>query len=326
MTHYTSDNEEAEAYPSPPAVAAISAEPETTALDPPQHKNAVLAWSIFLILAVIWGTSFILIKRGLTVYAPDELGAVRIVIACLTLLPFAIAHIRTIPKDRWKYLFISGMSGNLIPAFLFATGQTKLDSGLTGVLNSLTSLFTLLMGALLFQQKVTGMKVLGVIIGMLGTAGLIYFSRGVGASENPYYALLIVAATALYGFNVNNIKHHLQGIRPLAMSSLALLTVGPLALGYLATTGFTHKLMNVEGSGLALGYIAVLAIFSTAIGLVLFNKLLHISTALFASATTYLMPVVALMWGVLDGEPLTWVHLAGMVTILVGVSIVHRAK
>ena len=327
------DNASEEAEPTLDSVAtssgpAIVELPEGNSIPvaQPQTQYGVLAWSLVLILALIWGTSFILIKRGLVVFAPNELGAVRIAMASLFLLPFAVTHIRRIEKSRWKYLALAGLTGNLIPAFLFAIGQTKLNSGLTGVLNSLTSLFTLLIGAALFNQRITWLKGVGVLVGMAGTAGLIYFSGKVGASQNALYGLLIVLATALYGFNVNNIKTHLQGIPPLAMSSLALLTVGPLAAVYLATTGFADKLMHAPGSWQALGYIAILAAFSTALGLVLFNKLLHMSTALFASSTTYLMPVVALIWGMTDGEPLTIVHVAGMVTILAGVFIVSRAR
>ncbi|WP_394368002.1 DMT family transporter [Pontibacter cellulosilyticus] len=285
-----------------------------------------LAWFLIIILALIWGTSFILIKKGLIVFSSDELGALRIAIAFLTLSPFAAIHLRKVEPHRWKYLVGSGILGNLLPAFLFAYAETRLASGLAGVLNSLTALFTLLVGAMFFRQSITWMRMLGIIIGIMGTAVLIFSGNGSADMDNKYYGLYIVIATVCYGGSVNIIKHRLQGMKPLVMSSMALLTVAPFAVAYLFTTDVVHKLQYTQGAWEALMYIALLAVFSTAVGLVLFNKLIHISTTLFASSSTYLIPIVALMWGVLDGESIQLWHYLGMIVILVGVFIVNRAK
>ncbi|MHC2990149.1 permease [Pontibacter sp. HJ8] len=276
-------------------------------------------------LALIWGTSFILIKKGLVVFSSNELGAIRIAIAFLTLAPFAIRHIRQVESYRWKYLLGSGLLGNLLPAFLFAYAETRLASGLAGVLNSLTALFTLLIGAMFFQQAITWMRMLGITIGIVGTAVLI-FSGGDTNMDNTFYGIYIVIATICYGGSVNIIKHRLQGMKPLVMSSMALLTVGPLAIVYMFTTDVVPKLQHAPGAWEAFLYIAILAVFSTAVGLVLFNKLIHMSTTLFASSSTYLIPIVALMWGVLDGETIQLWHYIGMFIILAGVFIVNRAK
>ncbi|MBD1398987.1 DMT family transporter [Pontibacter sp. JH31] len=284
-----------------------------------------MAWFLLIILALIWGTSFILIKKGLVVFSSNELGAIRIAIAFLTLSPFAIKHIRQVEPHRWKYLLGSGLLGNLFPAFLFAYAETQLASGLAGVLNSLTALFTLLVGAIFFQQAITWMRMLGIIIGIVGTAILI-FSGSDTSLDNTFYGIYIVIATICYGGSVNIIKHRLQGMKPLVMSSMALLTVGPLAIAYMFTTDVVPKLQSTPGAWEAFMYIAILAIFSTAVGLVLFNKLIHMSTTLFASSSTYLIPVVALMWGVLDGEVIQLWHYVGMVIILAGVFIVNRAR
>ncbi len=284
-----------------------------------------MAWFLLIILALIWGTSFILIKKGLVVFSSNELGAIRIAIAFLTLSPFAIKHIREVEPHRWKYLLGSGLLGNLFPAFLFAYAETQLASGLAGVLNSLTALFTLLVGAMFFQQAITWMRMLGIIIGIAGTAILI-FSGGDTNMDNTFYGIYIVIATICYGGSVNIIKHRLQGMKPLVMSSMALLTVGPLAIVYMFTTDVVPKLQSTPGAWEAFLYIAILAVFSTAVGLVLFNKLIHMSTTLFASSSTYLIPIVALMWGVLDGETIHLWHYVGMVIILAGVFIVNRAK
>lgn len=241
-------------------------------------------------------------------------------------MPFAINHIKKAEPRQWKFLVGSGILGNLLPAFLFAYAETKLASGLAGVLNSLTALFTLLVGALFFHQTITWMRLLGIIVGITGTSVLIFSGGGNEDMDNTFYGLYIVVATICYGGSVNIIKHRLQGMKPLAMSSLALLTVGPFAFIYLLTTDAFNKLQHTPGAWEALSYIAILAVFSTAVGLVLFNKLIHISTTLFASSSTYLIPIVALMWGVLDGEIIHLWHYVGMVIILAGVFIVNRAR
>nr|WP_255709821.1 EamA family transporter [Pontibacter harenae] len=279
-----------------------------------------------VVLTFIWGTSFILIKKGLTVFSSDELGALRIIIASASLLPFAIRNLRKVELHRWRFLFASGLLGNLFPAFLFAYAETRLASGLAGVLNSLTALFTLLIGAAFFHQRITWLRMMGILVGIAGTAMLIFSGNGQADLDNKFYGLYIVVATICYGGSANIIKYKLQGINPVVMSSLALLTVGPLATAYLFTTDAVEKLQHAPQAWEALAYIATLAIFSTAIGLILLNKLIHVSTPLFASTTNYLIPIVALMWGVLDGETIQLWHYLGMVVILIGVFIVNRAK
>ncbi|GAA4308015.1 DMT family transporter [Nibribacter koreensis] len=289
-------------------------------------STPLLAWIILFGLALIWGTSFILIKKGLEVYSSDELGAIRITIATIALLPFAVRGLKAPTRQQWKFLLISGLIGNLIPAFLFAYAETQLASGLAGVLNSLTALFTLIIGAIFFQQKITALRVTGIVIGIVGTAVLIFSGSSEENSSNGFYGLYVVLATILYGGSLNIIKHKLVGLKAITMASLALLTVGPLAFVYLCTTDAFHKLNTVPQAWEALGYIAILAVFSTAIGLVLYNKLIHMTGTLFASTSTYLMPIVALIWGVADGESIHLMHYVGMTVILAGVLLVNRAK
>lgn len=298
---------------------------ETTGI-PATSGTPPLAWFILILLSLIWGTSFILIKKGLEVYTPDELGALRITIACLCLLPFAIRSLNTIPRRYWVWILISGFIGNLIPAFLFAFAETELASGLAGVLNSLTALFTLIIGAFFFQQRITALRIAGIVIGIAGTAVLIFMGGKASASGSAFHGFLVVLATVMYGGSLNIIKHKLAGLNALAMASLALFCVGPVAFAYLFTTPVFNKIATAPGAYEALGYIALLAAFSTAIGLVLYNKLIHMTTTLFASSSTYLMPIVALLWGVLDGETIHLYHYVGMIIILAGVFIVNRAK
>ncbi len=265
-------------------------------------------------------------KKGLEVYTSDELGAARITIACLVLLPFALNNIRKVESAKWKYLVACGLIGNLFPAFLFAYAETRLASGLAGVLNSLTSLFTLLIGAIFFRQRITSLRLVGILIGIMGTTVLILGGSEKENSDNAYFGLYVVLATIMYGGSLNIIKFRLQGIPALTMASLALFSVGPVAFTYLCSTSFFHKLTSASGGLEALAYIGVLAILSTAIGLILYSKLIHLTTTLFASSSTYLMPIVALLWGLLDGEQIHLIHYAGMAIILAGVFIVNRNK
>ncbi len=295
---------------------------------PKEPVSALLPWLLVLGLVLMWGTSFILIKRGLAVYRPLELGALRIVLAALALAPFAARGVRLVPRARWPWLLTAGLLGNFLPAILFAWAETRLASGLAGILNSLTGLFTLLAGAALFGQRLTGARIAGVLTGMAGTAVLLSSGPGglgrVAPADVPY-GLLIVLATAMYGLNLNLIRYRLNGIPPLEMAALALLFVaGPAAvvLGFSGTVGRTL----VPGAGLAFGAVAVLAVGSTALGLVMYNWLIQLRGTVFATTTTYLMPVVSLLWGVLDGERIYAGHYVGLGVILAGVALVSRAK
>jgi drug/metabolite transporter (DMT)-like permease len=314
----------------PPAIAAVPATgptPTASAGVPPS------AWGLLVVLSLIWGTSFILMKKGLVVFSALELGAARVSVAALLLLPFALREIERVERSRLKWLALSGTVGTLIPAFLFAYAETRLASGLAGVLNALTAVFALLMGALLFGQRLTGPRVLGIGLGLVGTVVLMLLGGSgdagptPGGAGNAWYGLYIVAATIGYGLSVNVIKHRLNAMTPVAVTSLLLLLIGGPALVYLLLgTGFVHKLATVPGAWAAFGYIALLATMSTAVATVLFNMLIQRSTTLFASSSTYLIPIVALGWGALDGEAFNLWHAAGMVIILAGVFIIHRAR
>ena len=271
-------------------------------------------------------------KKGLVVFSAMELGATRVSVAALLLLPFALREIGRVERSRLKWLALSGTVGTLVPAFLFAYAETKLASGLAGVLNALTAVFVLLVGALLFGQRLTGLRVLGIALGLLGTVVLMLLGGSgdaspAGGAGSAWYGGYIVLATIGYGLSVNVIKHCLHALTPMAVTSLLLLLIGGPALAYLLLgTGFVHKLATVPGAWPAFGYIALLATLSTAVATVLFNMLIQRSTALFASSSTYLIPIVALGWGALDGEAFNLWHALGMAIILAGVAVIHRAK
>lgn len=283
------------------------------------------SYILLTLLTLIWGTSFILIKQGLKVFSPDEVGALRVAAAAVCIGPIAITRLGTIqPSSYWK-LFASGMMGIFIPSFLFATAQTRMESSVAGMLNTLTPLFTMIIGAFLFKQKVTGYAIVGTIIGLAGTL-LISLSRSPGSIGGfNVFALLIVLACFFYASNLNFVKFSILGLPALTITSVSLLLIGPLAIIYLfGFTGFTEKLATEEGAWKAFGYVVLLGLMSTAVATILFNKLVKISTPLFTSSVTYLIPIVGVMWGVLDGEQLQTGHFAGMLAIIGGVYLANR--
>ena len=286
-----------------------------------------LPWILLILIGLIWGSSFILIKKGLVIYSPGEVGALRILAASLFLVPLSIPKIRKLNFKQLKLLFIIGLVGSFIPAFLFAIAQTQLDSGITGAINGLTPVFVLVMGAMFFGQKISKGAAVGVFIAFAGTITLIVAGSGTGISTLNYYALFVVLATICYGVNVNVIKYYLKDISALVITSVSLLFMGPLAgLYILYGTNFIDKLANGKAGFEAAGYIALLGVMGTAIALFLFNHLVKITNPIFASSVTYLIPIIALSWGVWDGETLVMGQIGGIALVLLGVYITNKKK
>lgn len=290
-----------------------------------KNNPKLLAWFILIALAIMWGTSFILIKQGLKVYSAAEVGALRILSASTFLLPFSIPKIFKIKKKNWLHLLSVGLVGSFIPAFLFATAQTQISSYIAGVLNALTPMFVLIIGALVYKQKISARVAIGLAIGFGGTAVLLLAGSSGSLTGANLYGLLIVVAAICYGINVNLIKYRLQGLSSLTITSVSQLMVWPIALIYLfGFSNFTTTFTNTEFALPALGYIILLGVMGTAVALVLFNKLVQITNPVFSSSVTYLVPVVALIWGVWDGEQVLMGHLIGAVTIMVGVYLTNK--
>jgi drug/metabolite transporter (DMT)-like permease len=287
--------------------------------------NRSTAILLFVVLTLIWGTSFILIKQGLKVFPPNELGALRVVAASLFLLPVALTRLKEVHNHHWWKLFTSGMMGIFIPAFLFAIAQTNMDSSVAGIINTMTPIFTMIISAFVFNQRFKAIAIIGIILGF-GGATLLSLSRSGGnISGINFYALFIVTACALYGANLNFIKFKIPDLSAMTITSVAVLLISPLAFIYLfGFTDFVSTLTHQPGAWKAFTYIIILACFSTAVATILFNQLVKISTPLFASSVTYVMPIVAVMWGLLDGEKLAVGHLVGMIAIIGGVYLANK--
>lgn len=290
----------------------------------PQNKNFTAVF-LLIVLSLIWGTSFILIKQGLKVFSPDVVGALRVSAASLFLLPLALPKLKELKQGDHFKLLVSGMMGIFIPAFLFAWAQTQLNSSLAGILNTLSPLWTMILGALFFTQRFRGFAILGIIISFTGTILLALSRSGSSIIGFNMYALLIVVACALYGANLNWVKFKIHGLGSIAITSVSLLFIGPLGAAYLFLfTDFTTTLTTAPGAWKAFGFVVLLALMSTAVANLLFMKLVRISTPLFASSVTYIMPIVAVMWGVIDGEKLLPGHFLGMAAILGGVYLANK--
>ena len=288
-------------------------------------NSRVTSISIFVILTLIWGTSFILIKQGLKVFSPDEVGALRVAAASLFLLPAALFRLKELHTHHvWK-LFASGMMGIFIPAFLFATAQTRMDSSVAGIINTLTPIFTMLIGAVIFRQRFKAFAIVGILLGFSGTV-LLSLSRSGGTITGfNAFALLIVVACFFYGSNLNFVKFKIPDLGALTITSISVMLIGPLAFIYLfGFTDFTQKLATHEGAWRAFGFVVLLGFMSTAVATILFNRLVKISSPLFASSVTYVMPIVAVMWGLLDQEKLMLGHFVGMAAIIGGVYLANR--
>lgn len=286
---------------------------------------SLIIWASFFVLTLSWGSSFILVKRGLQAFSPWQVASIRLTTAFLALGIPAFFHLKQLPKDKLKYVFFTGMTGLFIPAYLFCWAQMGVSSSVAGVLNALTPAFTFIIGILFFKQASKVMQIVGLLIGFIGSALLIIVNSKGEFSLNAY-AFCVVIATACYGLNVNIVKKHLSNINPLHMTTVAIASAGLLSLAHLLTTNWLEIVQNApKGKESFIAAIA-LGLIGTAFSQVVFNRMLKYSTAVFASSITYFIPIVAVMWGVWDGEILLFWHYIGMLGIIAGILILNRFK
>jgi len=284
-------------------------------------------WVYLIILSIIWGTSFILIKKSLLGFTAYQLGALRTIITGLFLFLAGFSSIKSITKTEWKWIIISGFLGSFFPAFFFAIAETEIDSAVASILNSLVPLNTILLGFAIFKIGSTRRQIFGVIIGFIGTAILILKGAELNPEQNYMYAGFVIVSTLMYAANVNIIKRHLQDVKPLtiAVGNFVPLII-PAFIILICTNFFNATTFNNPEFSISLFYVIILSLFGTALAKVLFNKLVQISTPVFASSVTYLMPIVALIWGVLDGESFSFLQGLASGIILLGVYLSHKLK
>ncbi|MDE0535695.1 DMT family transporter [Tenacibaculum sp. L6] len=260
---------------------------------------------------------------GLT---PVQVGALRMLISAVFLLLIGFKSVRKIEKRHWKYIAITAALGTFFPVFLFAFAINGIDSSIAAILNSLTPFNTFMFGALVFGFAFKKKQLIGILVGLIGTLVLILKGAELNPNQNYWYALLVIIASVGYAFNVNMIKKYLSDLDALAITTGHFLLLSIPALLVLTFSGFFSTFEVTSTTTNALGYVAVLAIFGTGIAKVLFNKLIHISSPVFSSSVTYIIPVVAVMWGVIDGEKLSFTQFFAGGIILLGVWLVNKAK
>lgn len=288
-------------------------------------KNQLINWGLFLTITVIWGSSFILMKEGLMQLTAFQVAAMRIFSAGLVLLPIAIQQLKVMPNDKIKRTILSATIGNFIPAFLFCIAETRINSSLAGIVNALTPLFAILMGVLFFKMPFIWKKVAGVLVGFVGLC-LLFLpqSNGIEFDENQLYALYIVAATMLYGINPNLIVKHLKGINSLHIASIGLSVLAIPSFFILLFTGYFSAFNTSESFVRATIASVILGVFGTAVAQIFFLMLLKRTGVVFSSLATYIMPFVAILWGVYYGETITNWELICLGIILSGVYFANK--
>ncbi len=278
----------------------------------------------FMFLAFIWGSSFILIKKSLLTYEPLEVSAIRVSLSSLCFAPFVFHLRKHIPWNKLIFFVLVGLTGSGIPSFLYPIAQTEISSSLSGILNAMTPIFAFLTGLVFFKMKFSKREVFGVFIGFLGTVILVAFGERLSSSANVWYALFVIAGTLCYGLNVNLVEVAFKNVSAFMVSAVSFFLIGPPAMIFLISQNrFNDWITNPNFIQSTLA-VCVLSIVATVISTIIFFQLIKKAGGVFSSTVSYLIPIVAIMWGILDGESFTLNHAIGMALILSGVYMIKR--
>lgn len=289
-------------------------------------ENRKLRWIYLIILSLIWGSSFILMKKALVGLSPIQVGALRILITAVFLLLIGFKRLIKIEKRHWKYLTLNALLGSFFPVFLFSFALQKIDSSIASILNALTPLNTLLFGAMVFGFAFKRRQLIGVLIGFAGTAMLILEGAQIHREQEYLYMGFVIIASVGYAFNVNLIKKYLHDLDALSITvGIFAILIVP-AFFVLWYSGFLQTVEIDEFTTSSLVYVSILAVVGTGIATIIFNRLIQLSTPVFSSSVTYLIPVVAITWGILDGEKISFLQLLSGFVILFGVYLANKAK
>lgn len=288
-------------------------------------NNNNLKWIFLIVLSIIWGSSFILIKKGLNGLTAYQLGSVRIIFTSIFLFIIGFSSLKHIKKKDYKWIVITALLGTFFPVYFFALAETEIDSSIASILNSLTPLNTLIFGYFFFNIVFLKKQLIGVIIGLTGTLILIVSGANLNPDQNYWFSLFVLAASICYAFNVNIIKKHLQNLNAISITTGNFIVITLPALIVLCFTDFFNQdFLSKSETQYALGYMVLLAIFGTGIAKIIFNRLVQISSPIFSSSVTYTIPIIALLWGILDGEKLNLLQLLAAIIILLGVYLANK--
>ena len=291
---------------------------------PENKKSTLIIFLSILALALIWGSSFILVKKSLVHYSALQVGALRICSASLFFIPIFLKRFKYMEKKHTSSFLLAGLTGNLIPAMLFAIAGQHLSSALSGMLNAFTPLFTLFIGIAFFAQPFIWKQMTGILVGLIGCLGLLFAGQGLNVDFN-IHGLWVVLATLLYGINMHIVKTRLSDMHPLTSTAGIFMVIGPLALGVLIYTGFFSLPLDQEHLWSFIAAMA-LGLFGSAIGMLAFNQIIKWTSAIIASSVTYMIPIVALGWGFVDGEAIYMLQVVSMFVLLAGIYLVNKSK
>ena len=284
-------------------------------------------WIYLTALSLIWGSSFILIKKSLLGLSPLQVGSLRIVFSSIIIFLIAFNRISNIPKNKWKWIAISAIIGTFFPAFLFAFAETQIDSAVASILNSLVPMNTVLIGFAVFKISTTKTQSLGVLIGFIGTCTLIISGAELNPDQNYLYSGLVIICSVLYAITVNLIKKHLFDVNAVSIAAGQFVVIFIPSITVLYYSGF-FNLEFTDNDLLydSLTYVLLLSFFGTAMAKILFNRLIQISSPVFASSVTYSMLIVSVIWGVLDGELFNFYQAIATILIIIGVYLSNKKK
>ena len=283
-------------------------------------------WFYLLILSLIWGSSFILIKKSLIGLGPFQVASLRMLFASVIIFIYSYKSLKSIPKKSWKWIIITAYVGTFFPVYCISFGQTEIESGLASIITTITPINTLIIGVIFFSLTFTKKQIIGLVIGLVGVILLLYEGSEINLNSNIYYSFFIFMTTVGYAASVNLIKTYLTKIPPEAVTAGIFITISPFALLVLLFTDFTS--LNIEDSTVlnSIFFVFILALFGSAIAQTLFNKFVKLASPIFASAVTYTMPIVAIFWALIDGEVISMMQFFATAVILIGVFLVNKRK
>lgn len=283
-----------------------------------EEKRKIWHWLVLGILSLIWGTSYILMKKGLESFSAMHVGSLRITITFLCLLPTALRNLKYLTRTNILSFLIIGLFGSVIPAFLFPLAETRISSSMAGMLNSMSPVFTLVLGVAFYKRKAIRTQLAGIVLGLIGAAGLLYS----GSLTFNLYGLLVVLATIMYGLSSNEVSK-VKGINGFKITALSFFVSSPPVIIYLLFSDFSAP-VQTENWIRNLCFIGILAILGTATALAIFYVLIRDTSPVFGSMVTYLIPIVATLWGFADNERFSSSMILSVVFILAGVFIINR--
>ena len=292
-------------------------------------QNKLSAIALLFMLGAVWGSSFIFMKLGMEpkpgkhVLNHFQVAGLRMLIAGIVTLPFAIKSWHLLKTKNILYFLIVGLCGNFIPSYLFTYAGTTLSSGFCGILNSFTPIFTVLIGVLAFRTSIHWLQIIGILIGSAGIYFLITAGSGLSIQNSPKHIFAILTATLLYGISVNTIRHKLGAISPIDVTALGLFCIMPFSFLSFLWEGTYQSLQSTELGWQSLVYVFILGALGTAISNIYFNRLIKMTSAIFASSVTYLIPLFAVIFGFLLNETISTYQLLSMFVLLCGVFLVN---